>query len=45
MVPLTIRFPRAKGDYLLRLSLVQEGCSWFYDKEPISTFDIPFTLR
>lgn len=31
---LVVRMPRKKGDSTLRLSPVQEGCSWFYKANP-----------
>jgi hypothetical protein len=43
-VPMRILFPNSKGEYYLRISLVQEGCAWFYDKNENSFKDIEFKL-
>ncbi|UJR53174.1 hypothetical protein [Dickeya zeae] len=44
-VPVVIKFPEIAGNYILRLTAVQEGCSWFYRANPSSAKDIYFTLR
>jgi hypothetical protein len=43
--PVVVVFPSKPGDYILRLSLVQEGCFWFYGKEPSSAYDIRYKIE
>lgn len=45
VVPLVLKMPVKKGDYLLKLSLVQEGCSWFYQANASSAYNIPYAIR
>ncbi len=45
ILPVHLYFPRVPGQYLLKLSLVQEGCTWFYLADPHSTFTIPYTVN
>lgn len=44
-LPLQVEFPEKPGRYILRLTLVQEGCDWFYNRNADSKFDIGFTIR
>lgn len=44
-VPVYIHFPDRPGDYLLRLSLVQHECAWFYQVNPETAFTIRYILR
>ncbi|NQE51537.1 hypothetical protein [Herbaspirillum rubrisubalbicans] len=44
-LPLTVDLPTQEGQYVLALTLVQEGCAWFYQLDPKSRFDIPYTIR
>ncbi|WJV54603.1 hypothetical protein PCO85_03905 [Prodigiosinella aquatilis] len=44
-VPIVVLFPTAAGNYILRLSPVQEGCEWFYNANPHSAQDVRFTIR
>ncbi|WP_420135809.1 hypothetical protein [Rhodopseudomonas sp.] len=37
---LVVEYPRQPGRYILRISAVQESCSWFYTKEPSSSVDL-----
>ena len=37
--------PKAKGDYTLRLSPVQEGCAWFHRANPASYRDMKFHIE
>jgi hypothetical protein len=43
--PVYVQLPRVPGDYILKLSLVQEGCAWFYAEDPASGFDIRYNIR
>jgi len=45
VVPIVVEWLSEPGDYILTLSLVQEGCSWFYLKNPANAFDIPYRIR
>ncbi len=45
VVPIYVAFPHRPGEYLLKLSLVQEGCSWFYLANPKSAFTIPYRIK
>lgn len=45
VLPVTVEFPNEPGEYLLKLSLVQEGCGWFYLNNPNSSFSIPYIIR
>lgn len=42
VLPVYIEFPRAPGAHLLKLSLVQEGCAWFYLINPESVFTLRY---
>lgn len=44
-LPLSVELPSQSGRYILALSLVQEGCAWFYQRNPQSKYDIPYTVR
>lgn len=44
-IPVVVEFPEMRGDFMLRLTPVQEGCAWFYQSNPASKLDIPFTIR
>ncbi len=44
-VPILVEIPRKRGQYLLRLSPLQEGCGWFYDSDPASKVDLAYTIR
>ncbi|MDB5775651.1 MAG: hypothetical protein JWP38_1784 [Herbaspirillum sp.] len=44
-LPVFVQFPNTVGDYVLKLSLVQEGCTWFYLANPASGFDIHYKIR
>lgn len=33
-LPVRVEFPRRPGRYILRLSLLQQGCGWFYQANP-----------
>lgn len=44
-LPLTVDAPSAQGSYLLTLTLVQEGCTWFYQADPSSKLEIPYTVH
>lgn len=44
-LPLRVLTPQTRGQYILKLSLVQEGCAWFYNANPTSSFDINYTVR
>lgn len=39
------RMPSAKGDYILRLSPVQEGCAWFHVANPAASRDLKFRIE
>ena len=43
-VPVVVKFPDTTGRYKIRFSPVQEGCAWFYQVNPNSKLDIPFTI-
>jgi hypothetical protein len=45
VLPTYINFPTSTGEYLLKVSLVQEGCNWFYLENPNSAFTIPYAIR
>ena len=45
IVPLVVDFPDEPGRYVLRLSLVQEGCDWFYGADPSSKRDLDYVVR
>lgn len=45
VLPVILTFPQASGKYILKLSLVQEGCNWFYSVNPESAIDIPYEIR
>lgn len=40
-----IKLPKEKGNYLIRLSMVQEGCAWFYNANNRSKTDIPYSIK
>lgn len=42
---LVIKFPRKKGEYILRLSPVQIECPWFYEVNPNSSYDIEYKIK
>lgn len=44
-VPVRVLMPRKPGDYILRISPVQEGCHWFYDVNPVVAVNIPYKIR
>ncbi len=44
-LPIFISFPSASGKYILKLSLVQEGCNWFYLANPKSATDIHYEIK
>jgi len=44
-VSFPILFPQEKGKYLLRLTLVQEGCNWLYQLNPAIAVDMPFDVK
>ena len=44
VVPVYITYPKQAGHYLLKISLVQEGCNWFYLANSRSAFTIPYTF-
>ncbi len=44
ILPIKVNFPRILGHYELKLSLVQEGCAWFYLVQPDSAFTMPYTV-
>ena len=44
-VPVIVEFPDKPGDYILRLSPVQEGCAWFYMVNPASALDLQYRVR
>ncbi len=45
IVPIRVQFPNEPGEYILKLTLVQEGCNWFYLANPDSVFNIPYKIR
>ncbi len=45
VVPVVIDFPDQPGRYTLRLTLVQEGCAWFYNIDPTSKYDVDYVLH
>ena len=45
IVPIVVEYPTAPGHYILRLTLVQEGCAWFYNANPNSKLDIDYVVR
>jgi hypothetical protein len=44
-VPVVVEYPTQPGHYILRLTLVQEGCAWFYSADPSSKLDIDYVVR
>lgn len=42
---LVVSLPKHSGKYLLRLTPVQEGCAWFYQRNPSSAFDIQISIE
>lgn len=40
IVPVTVQFPWHRKDYLIKISLVQEGCAWFYWENPANALEI-----
>lgn len=44
-LPLKVKIPVMPGKYILRISAVQEGCSWFYLANASSAYDILYTIR
>lgn len=40
-----VKFPKETGDYVLRLTMVQEMCAWFNDKNADSKYDINYNVR
>ncbi|HVY53648.1 MAG TPA: hypothetical protein VHA13_03925 [Gammaproteobacteria bacterium] len=45
VLPLRLSYPHKPGQYILKVTLVQEGCSWFYLANPNSAFSMPYTVR
>jgi hypothetical protein len=45
VLPVNVTIPQSKGRYLLKISLVQEGCSWFYLVNPKSAFTISYVIK
>ena len=43
--PVVVAFPTKPGDYVLKFSLVQEGCFWLYDRQPSSSYSMHFQIR
>lgn len=37
--------PKKSGNYILGITLVQEGCGWFNDKEPNSGYEINYKFN
>lgn len=44
ILPMMVAFPRKSGKYILKLSLVQEGCAWFYIANSKSSTDITYII-
>ncbi|NQE51538.1 DUF3307 domain-containing protein [Herbaspirillum rubrisubalbicans] len=44
-LPLRVMAPQTQGKYVLKLSLVQEGCTWFHNANPASSFNINYDVR
>ena len=44
-VPVIVEFPDKPGDYILRLTPVQENCAWFYTANPASALDLQYRVR
>lgn len=44
-VQLYLKMPKKPGNYILRLTMVQEGCGWFDNKNQASKFDIPYQIQ
>lgn len=44
MVPLQVRTPDERGNFLLQISLVQEGVAWFVEKSPRSQRTLPVVV-
>jgi hypothetical protein len=44
-LPVIVRKPRKKGDYVLSIGLVQEGCGWWDAKAPQDAYQLPFTIE
>ncbi|MFC0240117.1 hypothetical protein [Rhodopseudomonas telluris] len=42
---LVAEYPRQPGRYILRISAVQESCSWFHTKDPSSAVDLSVEVR
>lgn len=45
VVSIPVTYPSKPGKYLLRLTLVQEGCSWLYQLNPSIAADVPVEVR
>ena len=43
--PVVVEYPEIPGDYVLRFTLVQEGCTWFYNSDPDSKLDLDYLIR
>lgn len=44
-LPIRIEPPKDPANYLLKISLVQEDCKWFYMADPSNSFDVDYTIR
>lgn len=44
-IELYVKYPEEPGNYTLRISLVQEGVTWFYAKPEASYIDISYKIK
>jgi hypothetical protein len=44
-VPVLVEYPNLNGKYILRITLIQEGCAWLYKLNPSISVDIPYNLK
>jgi hypothetical protein len=43
--PVVVEFPHKAGDYVLKFTLVQEGCFWFYRRSPVTSYDLHLSIK
>ncbi|MBM6446950.1 hypothetical protein JQF37_25460 [Pseudomonas sp. MIL9] len=44
-VPVLVEYPNHNGRYILRMTLIQEGCAWLSKLNPSISLDIPYNLE
>lgn len=44
-LPIRIESPKDQANYLLKISLVQDKCKWFYVADPSNGLDVDYTIR